>query len=307
VLQVLEVPLTASSSPARSYAEAKERSEKFKALDRDPRILPEAYTQLYDCGERTKLAVVLLHGLTNHPGQFVGFAPLAHTLGANVFVPRLPEQGDRDRMTTRLANLTAEMLLSSATEAVDIACGLGERVCVLGISTSALLCAYFAQHRADVAHAIAVSPVFALLKFAYWQSRLIGTAMRKLPNAFIWWDPRNKENILPPTGYPRFSTRALGDCLLLADDVWDASRLAPFAGGRATIVTNERDPAVNNRAADSVGLAWQRYRREFTQAYRFSDLPENHDIIDPQNATPRTDLVYPVLMQFIRQTMEVPR
>ncbi len=300
------MPLTAASSPARSYAEAKERIAAFKALDRDPRILPQAYTQLYDCGERTPLAVVLLHGITNHPGQYVQFAPLVHALGANVFVPRLPEQGDRDRMTTRLENLTAEMLLSSANEAVDIACGLGERVCVLGISTSGLLCAYFAQHRADVAHAVAVSPVFALLKFPYRASRLIGAAMRKLPNAFIWWDPRNKENILPPTGYPRFSTHALGQCLLIGDDVWDASRAGPFAGGRATIITNERDPAVNNHAADSVGLAWQRYRREFTQAYRFTDLPSDHDIIDPENATPRTGIVYPVLMQFVRQTMEVP-
>ncbi len=300
------MPLTVSSSPARSYAEAKARVEKFKELDSDPRILPEAYTQLYDCGERTPLAVVLLHGLTNHPGQFVQLAPLARELGANVFVPRLPEQGDRDRMTTRLANLTAEMLLSSATEAVDIACGLGQRVCVLGISTSALLCGYFVQHRADVAHAVAVSPVFALLKLGYPVSRLIGAAMRKLPNAFMWWDPRNKENIMPPTGYPRFSTHALGECLLIGDDVWDASRVAPFAGGRATILTNERDPAVNNHTADRVGLAWQRYRREFTQAYRFSDLPTNHDIIDPQNASPRIDIVYPVLMRFIRQTMEVP-
>ena len=307
MLPVCEVPLNVSSAPARSYAEAKARIEKFKALDNDPRILPQAYTRLYDRGERTPLAVVLLHGLTNHPGQYVQFAPQVHELGANVFVPRLPEQGDRDRMTTRLANLTAEMLLASATEAVDIACGLGERVCVLGISTSALLCAYFVQHRADVAHAIAVSPVFALLKFPYPLSRMIGAAMRTLPNAFIWWDPRNKENIMPPTGYPRFSTRALGDCLLLADDVWDSSRAQAFAGRRATLVTNQRDPAVNNHAADSVGLAWQRYRRELTQAYRFTNLPSDHDIIDPQNATPHTDIVYPVLMQFIRQTMEVPR
>lgn len=301
------MPLTAASTPARSYAEAKERAEKFKALDRDPRILPEAYTQLYDCGDRTPLAVVLLHGLTNHPGQFVQLAPLVHALGANVFVPRLPQQGDRDRMTTRLANLTAEMLLASASEAIDIACGLGERVCVLGISTSAVLCAYFVQHRANVAHAVAVSPVFALLKFPYRLSRPIGAAMRGLPNAFIWWDPRNKENILPPTGYPRFSTHALGQCLLIGDDVWDASRAEPFAGGRATLITNQRDPAVNNRATDSLGLAWQRYRRDSTQAYRFTNLPVDHDIIDPQNATPRTDIVYPVLMQFIRQTMEVPR
>lgn len=303
----LQDMLSAHSRPAQTYAEAKERVEKFKALDADPRILPEAHTKLYDCGDRTPLAVVLLHGITNHPGQYVQFAPLVHALNANVFVPRLPEQGDRDRMTTRLERLTAQVLLDSATEAVDIACGLGERVCVLGISTSGLLCAYFAQHRADVAHAIAVSPVFALLKFPYGLSRLAGAAMRALPNAFVWWDPRNKENILPPTGYPRFSTHALGQCLLIGDDVWRASHERPFAGGLATVVMNERDPAVNNHASEQVALAWQRLRREVTQAYQFTNLPENHDIIDPQNAQPRTEIVYPVLLQFVRQTTEGPR
>jgi hypothetical protein len=306
VLPVYEV-LSIAARPARTYREAQERVERFKALDADPDILPQAYTKLYDCGERTPLAVVLLHGLTNHPGQYVALAPQVQALGANVFVPRLPEQGDRDRMTTRLELLTARMLVASATEAVDIACGLGERVCVLGISTSGLLCGYFAQHRADVAHAIAVSPVFALLKLPYGVSRLIGGAMRNLPNAFVWWDPRNKENILPATGYPRFSTHALGECLTIGDDVWDASHTGAFAAGRVTLITNERDPAVNNHASDRVALAWQRYRRETTQAYRFTDLPGNHDIIDPQNAQPRIDLVCPVLLSFVRQTMEAAR
>ncbi len=300
------MPLNTASNPARSYGEAKARVETFKSLDYAS-ILPQAYTKLYDCGERTGLAVVLLHGLTNHPAQFVQFAPRVQQLGANVFVPRLPEQGDRNRMTARLARLTAPMLLASATEAVDIACGLGDRVCVLGISTSGLLCAYFAQHRADVTHAIAVSPVFALLKCAYWQSRMIAAALRTLPDFFMWWDPRNKENILPPTGYPRFSTHALAQCLLIGDDVYACSQTSPQAAGRATIVTNQRDPAVNNHAAEHVAAQWQAHRPHASEYYQFTDLPSNHDIIDPENAEPRIDIVYPVLLQFIQKTMEVPQ
>ena len=300
------MPLSVVSKPARSYAEAKERVALFTSLD-DATILPQAYTKLYDCGERTPLAVVLLHGLTNHPAQYVAFAPLVQAMGANVFVPRLPEQGDRDRMTTRLSRLTAQALLASAGEAVDIACGLGERVCVLGISTSGLLAAYFAQHRADVAHGIAVSPVFALLKFPYALSRVVAAGMRKLPDAFLWWDPRNKENILPPTGYPRFSTHALGQCMLIGDDVYSQAQAHPFAGGRATITANKRDPAVNNRASERVAQWWCARRGDASEYYEFTDLPTNHDIIDPENAQPRTDLVYPVLLALIQKTLEVPR
>ena len=272
----------------------------------DARIVPDAYTKFYDCGQRTKLAVVLLHGLTNHPGQYVQFAPLVRQLGANVLVPRLPEQGDRDRMTTRLAKLTAKILLAAATEAVDIACGLGERVCVLGISTSGLLCAFFAQHRSDVAHAIVVSPVFALLKLAYWESRIVAAGMRALPKFFVWWDPRNKLNELPLTGYPRFSTHALGQCLRIGDDVYAASQRLTIAAARATVITNMRDPAVNNRVTADVVAAWRKRLPDAIAGYQFTDLPTNHDIIDPQNAVPRTDTVYPVLLQFVRNTMEVP-
>lgn len=298
------MPLNAAGTPAKSYEEAKRRIEAYQALD-DASIIPGAYTKFYDCGQRTKLAVVLLHGLTNHPGQYVQFAPLVRELGANVFVPRLPEQGDRDRMTTRLAKLTAEMLLAAATEAVDIACGLGERVCVLGISTSGLLCAFFAQYRADVAHSIVVSPAFALLRLAYWESRIVAGGMRALPNFFVWWDPRNKLKELPLTGYPRFSTHALGQCLRIGDDVHAASRCLPVAS-RATVVTNMRDPAVNNRAAAAVVEAWRKRDPKAIADYQFTDLPVNHDIIDPQNAVPRTDIVYPVLLQLVRSTMEVP-
>ena len=302
---VLGAPLKAAGNPARSYGEAKQRIEALQALD-DASIVPDAYTTFYDCGQRTKLAVVLLHGLTNHPGQYVEFAPLVRELGANVLVPRLPEQGDRNRMTTRLAKLTAEMLLAAATEAADIARGLGERVCVLGISTSGLLCAFFAQHRGDVAHSIVVSPVFALLKLAYWESRIVAAGMRMLPNFFVWWDPRNKLKELPLTGYPRFSTHALGQCLRIGDDVYAASQRVPIAATRATVVTNMRDPAVNNMATAAVIDAWRERKPNAISDYQFTDLPANHDIIDPQNAVPRTDIVYPVLLRLVRETMEVP-
>ena len=113
--------------PARTYEEALQRVAAFQSYD-DDRILPQARTALLSHGARTPLAVVLLHGFTNHPGQYRAFAPRLFDRGVNVLVPRMPEQGDRDRMTQRLAKLTAEALLARASEAVDVACGLGERV-----------------------------------------------------------------------------------------------------------------------------------------------------------------------------------
>lgn len=291
----------AAVNPARSYSEALERADAFKARD-DARILPQARTTLLDRGERTPLAVVLLHGLTNHPGQYREFAPLLFERGANVFIPRLPEQGDRDRMTRRLASLTAESLLASASEAVDIACGLGERVCVAGISTSGLLAAYFAQYRSDVARAIPIAPVFAMLQFPYWLSSVIARTALALPNAFMWWDPTKREAQLPPTAYPQFPTHALAQCIRIGDDAYASAQRSPFAARSVVMITNERDPAVNNEVTERVVRAWSGRRPGGVTDYRFTDLPRNHDIIDPENPVPRVDLVYPRLLEFILGT-----
>jgi alpha-beta hydrolase superfamily lysophospholipase len=295
---MLQVPRI---NPAASYRAALERVNAFKALD-DARIFPEARTTLLDHGTRTQLAVVLLHGLTNHPGQYREFGPMVFAQGANVLIPRLPEQGDRDRMTRRLAGLTAEALLASANEAVDIACGLGERVCVLGISSSGLLSAYFAQHRSDVARAIPVAPVFAILHFPYWLSTAIAHAARALPNVFLWWDPTKREAQLPPTAYPQFPTHALAQSLRIGDDVCSASRSVPMAAKSAVMVTNREDPAVNNAVADAIVRRWEKQRAAGVTGCCFTDLPRNHDIMDPANPVSRTDLVYPRLLEFVLGT-----
>lgn len=284
-------------NPARSHAEAIARVRALQSLD-GPEILPQAHTTLLERGERTPLAAVLLHGFTNHPGQYREFAPLLFERGVNVLVPRLPLQGDRNRMTHKLAALTAESLLARASEAVDIAQGLGERVCVAGISTSGLLAAYFAQHRADVARAVCVSPVFALLDMPHWVSVAASFAMRELPNAFLWWDPRIREKQRPSTAYPRFPTRALAQAMRIGDDVYAQSAREAFAARSVAVAINACDPAVNNAAADEVVRRW-RERRSETDLYCFRDLPKNHDIIDPDNPHARTDLVYPRLLELL--------
>ncbi len=222
--------------------------------------------------------------------------------GANVFIPRMPEQGDRDRMTRRLARLTAESLVARASEAVDIACGLGERVCVAGISSSGLLCAYFGQHRADVARAIAISPVFSILQLPYWLNAIVTRAMLLLPNVFLWWDPRERENQHPSTAYPQFPTHALAQTIRIGEDVYSSSRREPFSARSIVTMTNKNDPAVNNEVTARVVEQWTKYRPHDVAAFEFTNLPRNHDIIEPDNPKARTDLVYPRLLEFILTT-----
>jgi alpha-beta hydrolase superfamily lysophospholipase len=267
------------------------------ALD-DDTILPQARTALLDHGAKTPLAVVLFHGITNNPAQYLELAPLIHKTGANVFVPRMPEHGDKDRMTPRIAKLTAEMLLATANEAVDIAYGLGERVALLGISMGASLAAYFAQYR-SISLAVPVAPDFALLQLPYGVSRLLARIVLALPNFFLWWDPRAALKQRPLTAYPRFSTHALMQSLRIGDDVHAAAKQRRQLAERIVTVVNRCDPAVNNEAAEEIANDWCGWNRSGVAYVVLRNLPQNHDIIDPANPDARTDLVYPKLLEIL--------
>ncbi len=265
------------------------------ALD-GPDVLTAARSALYDHGRRTPLAVVLLHGYTNNPAQYSAFAPMLFERGVNVFVPRMPEHGDRNRLTDRIAGLTADALVQRATEALDVASGLGERAGVLGISMGGTLAAWAAQHRA-VAIAVPVAPDFALLELPYPVSRFAARVLSALPNLFVWWDPRERERHHPLTAYPRFSTRALAQTLLIGDDVYaEARRRAPRAERIVTVV-NRTDPAVNNEVTQQVSLQWSGWNPAAVEYVELRRLPQNHDIVDPQNPLARTALVYPRLLK----------
>jgi alpha-beta hydrolase superfamily lysophospholipase len=285
-------------SPAASYEEGITRARAIMQHD-DQRIAPAARTLLLDSGKRVPWCVVLFHGLTNHPGQYVEFAPQLAELGANVLVPRMPLHGYANRMTGALAHLTAEMLLRRTYEAVDAAAGLGERVAVLGISMGGLLCAHLAQYRADVAASVPVAPDFGLLNLSRGVTAALSVVVNALPNMFLWWDPRIKEAQRPKDAYPRFSTHALMQTVRIGNAVFDAARTAAPLAGRIATVVNERDPAVNNRVTLQVVDRWQRLRKTGIDYVSLAGLPENHDLIDPDNPQARTNVVYPKLIEIL--------
>lgn len=284
--------------PAASYAQALARAQAVMARDTD-HITPAGRTALLEHGATADLAVVLLHGLTNHPGQFIEFAPQLHARGVNVFVPRMPYHGYADRMTTAIAALTAQELIAAAYEAVDIAAGLGRKVAVLGISMGGLLCSYVAQYRADVALSVPIAPDFGLLTLPHATTSVLGTIVRAIPNLFLWWDPRAKAAQRPKTAYPRFSTHALMQTVRIGDDVYARALRAPARASRIVTVMNAADPAVNNRVTEAVVARWSAHPSPAVEPITFSDLPKNHDIIDPDNPLARTELVYPRLLDIL--------
>lgn len=280
-------------SPAADLAEARARFADLAARD-DASISAAGRSRFLHRGARTPLAVVLVHGLTNAPQQWVPFADDLHARGHSVVIPRLPGHGKNDRMTTALARVRADAYLEITNAAIDIACGAGARVVVAGLSIGGAFAAWHALHRDDIARAIALVPLFGLRGFPVVADRALATVLGLAPNLFVPWDPRGDGSQIPAYGYPRFATRALGATLAIGLAVEREARRAD-PRGEIVIALNTKEPACENDVARAIAKHLRRARADAARTLEWSDLPAIHDIVDPTNPHGRTDLVYPRL------------
>jgi pimeloyl-ACP methyl ester carboxylesterase len=275
-------------------AKARELLEGIAAGERaDPAIAHGSRWWLHD--EVVPTAVVLLHGLTNSPPQYDVLGPQLHARGHAVVNLRFPYHGYRDRMTDAIAKLRASELEEVALQAVTIGALVGERVVVAGISVGATLAGWLAA-RTRIDLGIAVAPFCGVHQLPGSANDAFGAALRSAPNAFGWWDPRIKERQPPSHGYPRFSTRALGESLLISTEM-ERGATAEH-GRRVVLVENANDPVVNNahadrrfRALQACGVAYERVI--------LCGLPAMHDILEPAVPQAKPQLVYPKLIEII--------
>jgi pimeloyl-ACP methyl ester carboxylesterase len=261
---------------------------------------------ILDHGRRTERAIILIHGFTSCPKMYQRFAAELHWGGANILIPRLPLHGLADRMTGELSHLSAADMAATVSEALEIAAGLGEKVTVAGLSLGGILAAWLAQFQPGVDRAVVIAPLFSIPVLPEWFSDLLGFIADKAPNFYVWWNWKAKADPPgPPYGYPRFPSHAYGEMLKLGYEVKSAARREPpRSPGDIRVVVNLADPAVNNVATSRLADAWGRHGAS-VKTYEFPrELGLGHDIISPEQPYARTDVTYPVLIDWI--TSEVP-
>jgi len=295
------VPVHAPPSPARDHEEALARFQRARA-GADSSIRAECLPRLLTHGHRTERAVVLLHGFTNCPRQFDSLAVLLHGRGFNVYLPRVPRHGVSDRMTTALTGLTAEELSACADSALDLAHGLGERVTVVGLSSTAVAAAWLAARRADLDEAVLIAPALGPRGVSLFWTRRIASTLLVAPNFFVWWDSKLKERVPGPTQcYPRFSSRALAQVYRLGFDVIGAAGRAKPAARRVTIVTSAADEGVSREAVRELVRRWRASGAE-VRDYEFPDsLAVRHDMVDPEQPYQRVGISYPVIVRLVAE------
>lgn len=277
---------------APSFAEAIKALEATIVRDRtDPLIGAAALPRLYHHGKETGNAVVLYHGFTSCPQQFDELARRFYERGCNVYVPRTPLHGYRDRLTQALGHLAYAQLQHATTESYQLTRGLGTHVTALGVSLGGSMALYLAQTQ-EIDHAVPVSPFLMPIGFPAWLGLAVMTAVARLPDRYIWSDPR----IIPVYAYPGFPSHSLAECVFFGNIVLQASnsKTRPL-GRRCTLVTNRTENAVSNNVAFRLLNAWENSGARYDKVVLGDLGSPRHDIIDPTTFPQARTLVYPKL------------
>jgi carboxylesterase len=241
-------------------------------------------TKLFDHGAQTEHVIVFLHGFTNCPEQFGELGKGFFEAGFNVFIPRQPYHGLSDRMTDDLEKLTAEDLCAFGEKVLNTARGLGKRVTVMGISGGGNIAAWLAQNRADLDFTFAIAPMFGLVFLPPLLTKFLGRLVLLLPNFFLWWDPKTREDNPYSIyyAYPRYPSRALAEIMRLAQVTRKQAENSPPAGQNITMIINDAEPAVSNVEILGLLKVWRKHGKGIlNEVHLEKDLQLPHDIITP--------------------------
>lgn len=292
--------LVSKPDPAQSYEQAMQRWAAARAFEETQPLHEGGRSIVLTHGHPTERVFVLLHGLTNAPRQFRELGEKLFATGANVVIPRLAYHGHADRLTDAHGAMTAQDLIRYAEYGVDLAQGLGKHVTVVGLSVSGISAAWLAQNRSDVDEVFLLAPLFGPSIVPDALTPAFASALVRLPNVMLWWDPRVREKIAgPPYNYPRFATRPLGEALRLGLSTARENR--PLHVVRLGVILTEKDIAVNNRRTLRLVDQWKAASPDTEFFVHTFPASENipHDFIDPLQPDARTDKVYAQLVDWL--------
>jgi len=288
-------------NPAKTFDEAKTFFENLRRNEAKLPLSAEGCSRLLDHGTKTPRAIVLLHGLTNCPEQFLPLARILHSLGANVIIPRARYAGFADRLNTIQGHQSGQDLLDQAAVGLDIAAGLGERVSVVGISGSAIAGAWMAQHRDGVSEFVLIAPFFSLDSIPAPLVDTGAAVLSVIPNFYQWWDSEKKENLAGPKyAYPRFGSRCMASTIQLSRNVRQNLAHLPLRIEALHFLITASDTAANNPLTQEIAAS---LAKSHTATITFDEFPAElnipHDMIDPSQPHANTEIAYKKILELL--------
>lgn len=285
--------LASRPRPANSYESALLLAKEIQRADSG--AAPEGKTVVRVHGQRTPRVIVFFHGLTNSPRQYKALSDSVYNDGANVIIPRLAWHGLTGGTASNLGKMTADSLTRIADLAVNAATGLGDTVIVFGVSLGGVLTSWVAQNR-PIDRAVIASPALGLSHLSTTLQTPAMNMMLRVPN----YSRNDPPDTLRPDRTLGWSTRGVGEMLKLGTSVRRAAdHKAPVARD-IRVLANLSDMTVNRSAIDELVDHWQQ-KGAPVHYYELADtLKLPHDIVDPDEATARTNLSDPIILALIR-------
>ncbi|HEY6285880.1 MAG TPA: alpha/beta fold hydrolase [Ktedonobacteraceae bacterium] len=289
-----------STDPATDFETAISRFAQVQAQEAaDGTLNPVCRSKLLTHGSKTERVIILMHGMTNCPQQFVKLAPIFYEQGYNVLIPRMPHNGLADPDTDDLRYLKAAELRDCSNAMVDIARGLGDHITFLGLSVGGLMAAWVAQYRDDVNKAVIIAPSFTISpRLGVGISRVIMRLFLILPNIMTQHLKPFKDG--PDHNYLGFATRGLGEMMRFGFSIYDTSKKTSAVAQSVLVITNAADAAVNNKIPSMVAKNWQINGLKQFDKYEFdAHYKLIHDLIDPGQKQQNVAVTYPVLLDLL--------
>jgi len=291
-----------ASDPAIDYETAMARFAQIQAQEEaQGNLNTVCCSKILTHGRKTERVIILMHGMTNCPQQFVELAPIFFEQGYNVLIPRMPHNGLADPDTDDLRYLKSVELRDNCNSMIDIGRGLGDHITYLGLSVGGLMAAWVAQYRNDVDRAVVIAPSFTISPhLGVIPSRIIMRLFLALPNIMTQRIQPFKDG--PDHNYLGFATRGLGEMMRFGFSIYDSSKKRSAAAQSVLVITNAADAAVNNKITLNVAKNWQTNGLKQLETYQFdAKYKLIHDVIDPGQKQQNIAVTYPILLDLILQ------
>ncbi len=293
-----------SNNPSSSRYTFDAAVKQIKLIRKEEQVIcrDDSMTTFLTHGKKQPHCYVLLHGYTNSPRQFILLAKYLHRRGHNVFIPRLPHHGLKDRMSADIKMLRSQELIDFTDQSINLAQGLGDNITIIGISAGGVMAARAVLHRADVERVVLISPAFGFARIPLWLTNYYIKISQNFPNSFMWWDPRVKEKLLPQHAYPRFSVLALAEIFKVGHEVIQQVRVQKPRVPHLVLITSGFDNAIHLPTAEFIAEIWKSQSKSLIHFHFPTKFKVWHDMIDPGQTYQKVTLTYPIILKILGET-----